>query len=89
MSLLIKNVKRIVSANDLETIDILIEQGLISQIAKNISIAKNMAVIDGKGCLVTPGLLDIHVHLREPGFTHKETIETGSKATTNLTTNLR
>lgn len=80
MSLLIKNVKRIVSANDLETIDILIEQGLISQIAKNISIAKNMAVIDGKECLVTPGLLDIHVHLREPGFTHKETIETGSKA---------
>ena len=35
---------------------------------------------DAKGQLITPGLVDVHVHLREPGFTYKETIEAGSKA---------
>src|SRR5260370_17679657 len=37
-------------------------------------------VIDARNLVVTPGLIDIHVHLREPGQTHKETIETGSQA---------
>ena len=36
--------------------------------------------IDAKGLIVAPGLLDLHVHLREPGFTHKETIESGARA---------
>lgn len=38
------------------------------------------AVLDAKGCLVTPGLIDAHVHLREPGQEHKETIRSGSQA---------
>src|SRR5690606_8599360 len=37
-------------------------------------------VVDVAGCLITPGLIDIHVHLRDPGFPEKETIETGTKA---------
>jgi dihydroorotase len=37
-------------------------------------------IIDASGCYVCPGLIDLHVHLRDPGFTQKETIETGSKA---------
>ena len=37
-------------------------------------------VIDGKGCFVSPGFVDLHVHLREPGYEHKETIETGTKS---------
>src|SRR4029077_8351937 len=36
--------------------------------------------IDARGLTVAPGLIDIHVHLREPGFSHKETIESGSRA---------
>ena len=36
--------------------------------------------IDGKGLIVAPGLIDMHVHLREPGFSHKETIESGARA---------
>src|SRR4029077_3396638 len=36
--------------------------------------------IDARGLIVTPGLIDIHVHLREPGFSHKETIESGARA---------
>jgi dihydroorotase len=36
--------------------------------------------IDAEGCIVCPGLMDIHVHFREPGFTHKETIESGTRA---------
>ena len=37
-------------------------------------------VIDGKGMLLSPGFIDVHVHLREPGGEHKETIETGTQA---------
>src|SRR5256885_15326945 len=36
--------------------------------------------IDARGLIVTPGLIDMHVHLREPGFSHKETIESGARA---------
>ncbi|HXN35622.1 MAG TPA: dihydroorotase, partial [Opitutaceae bacterium] len=41
---------------------------------------KRARTIDGRGLVASPGLVDIHVHLREPGQTHKETIETGSRA---------
>ncbi len=41
---------------------------------------KNLEIIDAKGLTVLPGLIDVHVHLREPGFEQKETIETGTKA---------
>ena len=80
MSLIIKNVKRIIKGNDLEKVDIKIEDGKIAEISKEISIRKNDTAIDGKGALITAGLIDIHTHLREPGFTHKETIESGCKA---------
>lgn len=58
-----------------ETADIAIERGLIAEAA-----AKDAHVIDAAGWIVCPGLMDIHVHLREPGQTHKETIETGTAA---------
>ena len=41
---------------------------------------KAAKIIDGRGLVACPGLVDIHVHFREPGQTHKETIETGSRA---------
>src|SRR5207248_11540981 len=40
----------------------------------------NVKEIDAKGLIVAPGLIDMHVHLREPGFSHKETIESGARA---------
>ncbi len=80
MSLIIKNVKRIIKGNDCEKIDVRIENGKFVEFSKELSIRKNDTAIDGKGALITAGLLDIHTHMREPGFTHKETIETGTKA---------
>lgn len=62
--------------------DVLIEAGRIVAVDKPGAFAskKSAAVIDAKGKVVAPGLVDIHVHLREPGFEWKEDIETGSKA---------
>jgi len=57
--------------------DIRIDGKFVDKIGKNLS---GDEVIDAKGCVVCPGLVDIHVHFREPGFESKETIETGSRA---------
>ncbi len=80
MSLLIKNAK-IVNADKVhdKLQDILIEKGVITQIAASIK-KDDVKTIDAKGKLVLPGLIDIHVHFRVPGQEHKETIETGSKS---------
>ncbi len=80
MSLLIKNAI-IVNADRMNdrAQDILLEKGKISKIAPSIN-AGNFKIIDAKGKLVMPGLIDIHVHFREPGREDKETIESGSKA---------
>jgi dihydroorotase len=59
--------------------DILIEGSHVKEIADNIQ-TDNHEVIDVKGHLVTPGLVDLHIHLREPGGEHKETIATGTLA---------
>lgn len=62
--------------------DLLIEQGRIAAIApaKAASPAAGTQIIDARGLVVTPGLVDIHVHLREPGQGYKETIATGTAA---------
>ncbi|RKI40072.1 dihydroorotase [bacterium D16-51] len=62
-----------------EVCDILICQGKIEKIGTGLS-EENAVVIDARGKIVMPGLIDLHVHLREPGFEYKETIETGAKA---------
>ncbi|MCM1546086.1 MAG: dihydroorotase [Clostridiales bacterium] len=66
--------------NGVEKLDILIEDGKISKIAKDIKPAPDYKVIDAGGKTVIPGIIDMHVHLREPGFEGKEDIESGSKA---------
>ena len=59
--------------------DLLIENGKIVKIEDSIEVGAN-EVVDANGLYVFPGLIDMHVHLREPGFEHKEDIESGSKA---------
>ena len=59
--------------------DILCENGKITRIAASIDAGKH-EVIDAKGLKVLAGLIDMHVHLRQPGQEGKETIETGSRA---------
>ncbi len=58
--------------------DILVKDGRIETIKPSISSKKEYQVIDLKGKAICPGFMDMHVHLREPGFEHKETIETGT-----------
>ena len=60
--------------------DILIENNRIVAIAENIDCDTDTETFDATDCIVTYGLADVHVHLREPGFSAKETIETGTKA---------
>lgn len=59
--------------------DILIQGNMIAEIADEIS-DEDAEVLDATGKIVMPGLIDLHVHLREPGFEYKETIKTGSMA---------
>lgn len=78
MSLLIKNGRVIDPANHRDDIlDVLVESTKISQIAKNLKTSAE-EVIDAKGRIVIPGLVDMHVHLREPGREDKETVATGT-----------
>ncbi len=77
MITVLKNGQRIVQGNTLEFIDIAVEAGIITEVGHDLSGDK---IIDLKGKLITAGLVDVHVHFREPGFTHKETILSGSKA---------
>jgi len=80
MSILIKNGRVIDPASKIDgQYDILVEDGRISKIAKDIK-EKTANVIDAKDKIVSPGLIDIHVHLREPGREDKETILTGTRA---------
>lgn len=78
MGLLLKNAS-ILENGVLVKKDILVEENLINAIDDVIK-EDSHTIKDLKGMLLTPGLIDLHVHLREPGGEHKETIETGTKA---------
>jgi len=82
MSVIIKNGHVIDPANKVDgKFDILIADGKIAKIGKTGSIpSPDAQVIDAAGKLVVPGLIDMHVHMREPGFEYKETIATGTAA---------
>lgn len=80
MSVLIKNGRVIDPASGKDGIcDILTDDGIILEVKENIE-CDEAEIIDATGCFVMPGLIDLHVHLREPGFEYKETIKTGTMA---------
>lgn len=77
--LLIKNATVVSPADGInEQLDILVRDGVISQLGKNLT--ADCTVIDAEGLYAIPGLVDMHVHLRDPGQTHKEDIITGCNA---------
>ncbi len=80
MKLLIKNGRLVDPASGTdETLDLLIEDGKFAAIEKSIT-ARGAEVFDATGLVVAPGFIDMHVHLREPGFERKETIASGLAA---------
>ena len=79
-NLILKNVHLLDPSENLDSLsDILISDGKIKKISKKIEINKEK-VIDGKNRLLVPGLIDFHVHYRDPGETYKEDIKSGSIA---------
>ncbi len=86
MKLLLKGGRVVDPSQGIDSVmDVLIEDGKISKIQDCISLSgshseNTFKIVDLKGMIVAPGLIDMHVHLREPGFEYKETILTGSQA---------
>jgi dihydroorotase len=80
MSLLITNGRVIDPALGVDAVqDVLVEDGMIRRMGEAL-VAPEAKVIDASGKVVCPGFIDIHVHLREPGFEYKETVATGMRA---------
>lgn len=77
---LIQQTRVVTHGNETRTVDVLFDEKQIVKIAEHIDPAQASELIDGKGFVLLPGLIDVHVHLREPGYTHKETIKTGTAA---------
>ncbi len=81
MFLLIENGRVIDPSQELDdTLDILVENGLIKEIGKGLNVPAGAEVIDAAGKYVVPGLVDMHVHLRDPGLEYKEDIVSGTRA---------
>jgi dihydroorotase len=79
--LLIKNGRVIDPASRHDAVaDVWIEDGVIRGVGPNLAAPAGAEVLDATGLIVAPGFIDMHVHLREPGFEHAETIESGSRA---------
>jgi dihydroorotase len=79
-SLLVKNGRVIDPASSLDgTADVLIDNGRITAVGRDLP-RNGAELLDASGLIVAPGFIDMHVHLREPGIEHSETIETGARA---------
>lgn len=81
MTLLIKGGRVIDPAQTLDTVaDVLVADGVIKEIGAGLTAPAGARVVDAAGCYVTPGLIDMHVHLRDPGQEYKEDIISGTRA---------
>src|SRR5699024_1301303 len=79
MSLLLTNAQYVNSNNECKPCEVFIKDGKITSIGLSLNQEADR-VIDCKGTLISPGFVDVHVHLREPGGEHKETIRTGTES---------
>ncbi|MED4752053.1 dihydroorotase [Brevibacillus choshinensis] len=79
MGTILGNGKLLNHTGDLIPVEVLVEEGRIVAMGESIQ-RDGHDWVDCKGGLISAGLIDVHVHLREPGFEHKETIETGARA---------
>lgn len=79
MGTLIRNIRTLDENGTLLNREILIEDGLFKEIGQELP-QQGHEIVDGGGRFAAPGLIDVHVHLREPGGEHKETIKTGTEA---------
>jgi len=81
VKLLIRNGRVVDPSQGLdEGMDVLIEDGEIAAIDERLEVEGEHETLDAAGLVVAPGFIDLHVHLREPGYEYKETIETGCRA---------
>jgi len=81
MSLLLRGGRVIDPANSLDAVqDVLIADGKIERLGRSLEAPPGAEVVDARGKIVCPGFIDIHVHLREPGYEYKETVATGTRA---------
>ena len=77
MELLIKNARVVDSSQD-SIFDVYINKGIIYEIGKDLK--KDCEVLDGEGYVLSPSFIDLHSHFREPGYTYKEDLLSGSRA---------
>jgi dihydroorotase len=81
MSLLIRNGRVLDPANSIDAVqDVLVADGAIARLGRDLTPPAGAATLDASGKLVCPGFIDVHVHLREPGYEYKETVATGTRA---------
>ncbi len=81
MNLLIKGGRVIDPSQKLDdTLDVLVENGIVKEIGKGLAALSGAEIIDASGKYVVPGLIDMHVHLRDPGLEYKEDIVSGTRA---------
>ncbi len=81
MTLLLRGARVVDPSQDLDRIcDVLMADGCVVEIAESIDIGEDVEVLELQGKILTPGLIDVHVHLREPGHEYKETIRSGCRA---------
>jgi len=81
VTLLLRGARVVDPSQDLDrTCDVLMADGCVAEIAESIDIGEDVEVLELQGKILTPGLIDVHVHLREPGHEYKETIQSGCRA---------
>jgi dihydroorotase len=81
MSLLIRGGRVVDPANSIDAVqDLLLQDGKVAKLGVKLATPEGATVIDAAGKVVCPGFIDMHVHLREPGYEYKETVATGTRA---------
>jgi dihydroorotase len=81
VSLLIRNGRVVDPANSMDAVqDVLLSGGRIERVGAGLAAPAEATVLDATGKIVCPGFIDIHVHLREPGYEYKETVASGTRA---------